>query len=255
MSYTTTIWQRDSLHRGFVTFFQCCDFTLKNSGMSWIVPPEQLFPPCYLTNTSPVFFSVFILTALIPPFSLSLSVCFPFLCGLCRESSLVSVFDTRLPVWLPGTAGDRRGTKLSIGLPDSITHLGHKENSDRLHSQAQWPAPNTLKWRYFSWTLFCSYSAFYGQFFGCILIKLNDRVFELLLIDYNTWWRDNSSKKFNSVIICTLMSFQIQKNIYHRYTKILSSTYVFNINDNNNKYFWEPNQLYRKIVEWILELL
>lgn len=37
-------------------------------------------------------------------FLLSLSVSL-FLCGLCRESSLVSVFDTRLPVWLPGPLG------------------------------------------------------------------------------------------------------------------------------------------------------
>ncbi len=28
----------DSLQRAFVTFFQCCNFTLKNSGMSWMFP-------------------------------------------------------------------------------------------------------------------------------------------------------------------------------------------------------------------------
>lgn len=40
----------DSLHKGFVTFFQCCDFTLKNSGMSWMFPQSSVSPLCYLTN-------------------------------------------------------------------------------------------------------------------------------------------------------------------------------------------------------------
>ncbi len=166
---------------------------------------------------------MFILTALIPRF-FSLSLCvFPCSCVGCAERAPLSQCLTR--VFLCGCQ-DRWGQERNKAVQRTARFNYTPRPQRKLRPSAftgTVACTQLFEWRYFSWTLFCSYSAFYGQFFGCILIKLNDRVFELLLIDYNTWWRDNSSKKINSVIICTLMSFQIQKNIYHRYTKILSS--------------------------------